>query len=68
MPDDEAALVRACQAAPGDALVRLVYADWLDEHGDPRGAYLRAESAASSTRPSSTAPLRSRRSGWTPPG
>jgi uncharacterized protein (TIGR02996 family) len=28
---------------PNDDVTRLVYADWLDEHGDPRGAYLRAE-------------------------
>ena len=26
-----------------DEMPRLVYADWLDEQGDPRGAYLRAE-------------------------
>jgi uncharacterized protein (TIGR02996 family) len=31
---------------PGDDLPRLVYADWLDERGDERGAYLRAEAAA----------------------
>lgn len=29
-------------AAPGDDAPRLVYADWLDDRGDPRGAYLRA--------------------------
>lgn len=29
---------------PGDETARLAYADWLDERGDPRGAYLRAES------------------------
>jgi uncharacterized protein (TIGR02996 family) len=42
MTDDEA-FVRAIVAAPGDDLPRLVYADWLDDRGDPRGAYLRAE-------------------------
>jgi uncharacterized protein (TIGR02996 family) len=31
---------------PTDALTRLAYADWLDERGDPRGAYLRAEREA----------------------
>ena len=41
-PDDEA-FVRAILAAPGDDLPRLVYADWLDDRDDPRGAYLRAE-------------------------
>ena len=42
MTDDEA-FIRAVVAAPGDEAPRLVYADWLDERGDPRGAYLRAE-------------------------
>ena len=44
MTDDEA-FVRAVVDRPGDDTPRLVYADWLDEHGDPRGAYLRAEVA-----------------------
>ena len=42
MTDDEA-FVRAVVAAPADDAPRLVYADWLDERGDPRGAYLREE-------------------------
>jgi len=45
MTDDEA-FVRRIVASPGDDLPRLVYADWLDEHDDLRGAYLRAEVAA----------------------
>ena len=28
---------------PGDEVTRLVYADWLEDQGDPRAAYLRAE-------------------------
>src|SRR5262249_53969078 len=40
---DDEAFLRAILAAPGDAAPRLVYADWLDEPGGPRGAYLRAE-------------------------
>src|SRR5687768_8789488 len=28
-------------ADPDDRTVLLVYADWLDEHSDPRGEYLR---------------------------
>jgi uncharacterized protein (TIGR02996 family) len=32
-------------AEPDDDTHRLIYADWLDEHGDPRAAYLRAEVA-----------------------
>jgi uncharacterized protein (TIGR02996 family) len=42
MGDDEA-FIRAIVDAPGDDAPRLVYADWLDERGDPRAAYLRAE-------------------------
>jgi uncharacterized protein (TIGR02996 family) len=41
MTDD--AFLREVIACPHDAACRLVYADWLDERGDPRGAYLRAE-------------------------
>ena len=40
---DDDAFVRAIEAAPADDAPRLVYADWLDEHGDPRAAFLRAE-------------------------
>jgi uncharacterized protein (TIGR02996 family) len=40
---DDEAFLRSILAAPGDAAPRLVYADWLDERSDPRGAYLRAE-------------------------
>jgi uncharacterized protein (TIGR02996 family) len=39
------AFVRAILAAPADDAARLVYADWLDERGDPRGEYLRLELA-----------------------
>jgi uncharacterized protein (TIGR02996 family) len=42
MSEDEA-FVRAIVDRPGDDTARLVYADWLDERDDPRGAYLRAE-------------------------
>jgi uncharacterized protein (TIGR02996 family) len=37
----EDALIRAILASPEDATPRLVYADWLEERGDPRGEYLR---------------------------
>jgi uncharacterized protein (TIGR02996 family) len=40
------AFIRAVVDRPGDDTPRLAYADWLDEHDDPRGAYLRAERAA----------------------
>lgn len=43
--DDEKALAeftKALIACPSDATTRLVFADWLDEHGDPKRAkYLR---------------------------
>ncbi len=42
MTEDEA-FIRSIVDRPGDDLPRLVYADWLDERNDPRGAYLRAE-------------------------
>ncbi len=42
MSDDDA-FVAAIQASPDDAVLRLVYADWLDEHDDPRGTLLRLE-------------------------
>jgi uncharacterized protein (TIGR02996 family) len=40
---DEAAFLRAVRSSPPDDTARLVYADWLDDRDDPRGAYLRAE-------------------------
>lgn len=40
---DEEAFIRAIVSAPGDDAPRLIYADWLDERGDPRGEYVRAE-------------------------
>jgi uncharacterized protein (TIGR02996 family) len=42
MSDGEA-LFRAILAYPDDDTPRLVYADYLDEHGDPRAAIVRAE-------------------------
>jgi|GEM_PF-2514677 len=42
MNEDEA-FIRAIREQPDDETARLVYADWLDDRGDPRGPYLRAE-------------------------
>jgi len=42
MTEDEA-FIRAILAHTGDDTPRLVYADWLEDHSDPRAAYLRAE-------------------------
>src|SRR4051812_49324247 len=41
MTDDESAFLAAMAAAPDDQAPRLVFADWLEERGDPRGAWLR---------------------------
>jgi uncharacterized protein (TIGR02996 family) len=40
---DEAAFLAAIAAAPDDHAVRLVYADWLDEHARPGSVFLRTE-------------------------
>ena len=40
---DEEAFLRAISAAPDDAAPRLVYADWLDERGDPRAEFVRVQ-------------------------
>ena len=50
MSEDEAFL-RAVAAAPADEAPRLVYADWLDERGDPRGEYIRLQSEIGRTAP-----------------
>ena len=42
MTEDDA-FIRTLHDKQDDEVPRLVYADWLDEQGDPRGAYLRAE-------------------------
>lgn len=41
--NDEGALLAAIAAAPDDDAPRLVYADWLEERGDPRAEYVRLE-------------------------
>jgi uncharacterized protein (TIGR02996 family) len=39
----EEAFVQAITDSPDDETSRLVYADWLEERGDPRGEFLRLE-------------------------
>jgi uncharacterized protein (TIGR02996 family) len=57
----EEAFVRAVVGAPGQDTPRLVYADWLDDHGDAaRAAYLRAEVEWAAPWKTDTPP------GWTP--
>jgi len=46
---DEYGFVAAVLASPLDDLPKLVYADWLDEHNDPRGQFLREWLAARKT-------------------
>jgi uncharacterized protein (TIGR02996 family) len=40
---DEQGFLETLATNPADDVTRLVYADWLDERGDPRGRYLRLE-------------------------
>ncbi len=42
---EDASFVAALTAAPEDDATRLVYADWLEERDDPRGAWLRVATA-----------------------
>src|SRR5918912_1255225 len=39
----DAAFLRAIRDQPDDDLPRLVYADYLDERGDPRGEFIRVQ-------------------------
>jgi uncharacterized protein (TIGR02996 family) len=41
-PMNDEAFIQAILASPDDQSLRLAYADWLDERGDPRGPFLRA--------------------------
>jgi uncharacterized protein (TIGR02996 family) len=43
MTSDELAFRRAVIDNPADDLPRLVFADWLDERGDPRGEFIRVQ-------------------------
>src|SRR5206468_7966092 len=44
MPTEEA-FIQAIIADPDDDAPRLIYADWLDERGDPRGEFIRVQCA-----------------------
>ena len=46
----EETFLREIEAHPQRTDTRLVYADWLDEHGDARGAFLRHQIAMGSTK------------------
>lgn len=40
---DDQSFLEAIQANPEDEVPRLVYADWLDDQGDPRGELIRVQ-------------------------
>jgi len=65
MSDDEA-FIRGIVANPGDEAPRLIYADWLEEREDSRGAYLRAEVdfARTTTPPFKKAIIASFKTAW----
>ena len=41
--NSDAGFLQDIVAHPNDPVPRLIYADWLDEHDDPRGEFLRLE-------------------------
>ncbi len=59
---DEDAFLSAIRAHPDDDTARLVYADWLTEHGDPdRGEFIRIEIELARTPPTEEADERRRK-------
>src|SRR5262245_56252105 len=67
---DEKAFVRAILDAPRDQALRLVFADWLEERGDPRGEFIRLRAARRRANRATTARLEELRAviapGWLP--
>src|SRR5262245_37924715 len=53
---DDLSFLRALLASPEDNSVRLIYADWLEERGDPRGTFLRLEVLLHETEPGARPP------------
>jgi uncharacterized protein (TIGR02996 family) len=37
--------IKAIRASPDDDCIRLIYADWLEERGDPPGEFIRVQVA-----------------------
>jgi uncharacterized protein (TIGR02996 family) len=50
--DADAGFLAAIRATPGDAGLRLVYADWLEERGDPRAELIRLQEEMATLLPS----------------
>src|SRR4051812_35277558 len=42
--DEGEGFLQAVLASPDDDILRLIYADWLQEHGNPRGEFIRVQS------------------------
>src|SRR4051812_28275900 len=42
-PPEEQAFVQAVLETPDDEGIRLIFADWLEERGDPYGEFIRAQ-------------------------
>jgi uncharacterized protein (TIGR02996 family) len=53
--DDDTAFRRAILANPADTALKLVYADWLQEHDDPRAEFVRLQVELHTTKTSSAA-------------
>jgi uncharacterized protein (TIGR02996 family) len=49
---EDTTFLSALLASPNDNDLRRVYADWLEEHGDPRATFLRLEAARQESQPS----------------
>jgi uncharacterized protein (TIGR02996 family) len=43
LPTEEDGFLQAIRAAPDDDTPRLIYADWLEERGDPRAEFIRIQ-------------------------
>jgi uncharacterized protein (TIGR02996 family) len=55
--NEESALLQALAANPDDTATRLVFADWLMEHGDPRAAWVRDDELQEWMKPDAQDPL-----------
>jgi uncharacterized protein (TIGR02996 family) len=53
--DDDTAFQRAILANPADTTLKLVYADWLQEHDDPRAEFVRLQVELHTARTSTVA-------------
>ena len=64
--DERWRLMRAIEAEPDDDTVRLVYADWLEEHGEePRARLIRLQCADKSPQGEIDALLQKHKAAWT---